>query len=114
MKHRFGLFPQYFDQTSRGEKTIEVRLNDKKRKLVKVGDDIVFEKLPARKEFLTVKVDGIRTFASIEDMLDEYGPSKLGNLCKDSLARIYSMDDIKEVGLICFEFSFKRKLFQKF
>lgn len=56
-----------------GEKTIEYRLNDEKRKLVKVGDEIEFLKLPSLDERMLVDVIGLRQFGTFRETALFYG-----------------------------------------
>ena len=42
MKHYMNLNPEPFEMIRSGEKTIELRLNDEKRKAIGVGDTKVF------------------------------------------------------------------------
>ena len=45
MIHQMGLYEEPFQSIKAERKTIEVRLNDDKRKKLRVGDQIVFTKL---------------------------------------------------------------------
>lgn len=42
MQHIMRLNPLPFKMIASGEKTIELRLNDEKRRLINVGDEITF------------------------------------------------------------------------
>ena len=42
MNHKMKLQPKYYDFILNGTKRIEIRLNDEKRKTIKVGDTITF------------------------------------------------------------------------
>jgi ASC-1-like (ASCH) protein len=42
MLHQMKLQPNPFEQIKNGSKTLELRLNDEKRQLIKVGDEIEF------------------------------------------------------------------------
>ena len=44
MIHKMKLQSKYFDFMFRGTKRIEIRLNDEKRQLIKIGDIIEFER----------------------------------------------------------------------
>lgn len=43
MKHYMKLNPEPFEKIASGKKTIELRLYDEKRKLIKPGDEIIFK-----------------------------------------------------------------------
>jgi len=52
MKHRMRLSESAFEKIKTGKKQMEIRCNDEKRQLLKVGDVICFYKLPEEKEEL--------------------------------------------------------------
>jgi len=56
MEHTMRLLLEPFETMKSGNKTIEIRLNDEKRQKVKIGDAIVFYKLPEGREKLSVRV----------------------------------------------------------
>ena len=60
LDHQMGLHGVYFDAIKKGTKTVEVRLNDEKRRKIKVGDTIEFIKIPEQNEILTVEVIRIK------------------------------------------------------
>jgi len=76
-----------FEEIKSGVKTTEVRLNDKKRKAVKIGDTIRFIKRPKLKENIVVKIKGIKHVQDYKG-LEEY----------------YSEDEKKKYGFVIFEF----------
>ena len=45
-----------FERIRNGSKVVEIRINDEKRQKVKIGDKILFSKLPDLKEKLEVEV----------------------------------------------------------
>lgn len=63
-----GLYGEYFSAIRVGKKTVEVRLNDEKRRKIKVGDTIEFIKIPEQDETLNVHVTGLRTYDTFESM----------------------------------------------
>jgi len=57
-------------------KTIELRLNDEKRRQVKIGDEIEFTNRDIENEKLTVTVEGLihaKSFSELYDVLTEFG-----------------------------------------
>lgn len=81
------LHPKPFEEIKSGIKTTEVRLNDKKRKAVKIGDTIKFLKRPDLKESIIVKVKRIKHVRDYKG-LEEY----------------YSEDEKKRYWFVIFEF----------
>ena len=59
MKYIMKLNPKYFEYMKNGTKEVEIRLNDDKRKNIKIGDEIIFQKEPELKEELCTKVEFI-------------------------------------------------------
>ena len=56
MLHKMKLKESPFERIKDGSKTIEFRLYDEKRKLIKIGDQIEFSKLPELNEKILVDV----------------------------------------------------------
>lgn len=69
MKYIMKLNPKYFEYMKNGTKEIEIRLNDDKRKNLKVGDEIVFQKEPELKEELHTKVEKLCIYKSFKDII---------------------------------------------
>ncbi|SFM50705.1 ASC-1 homology (ASCH) domain-containing protein [Psychrobacillus psychrodurans] len=68
MVHQMGLYGDYFTPIREGKKIVEVRLNDKKRREIKIGDTIEFIRLPEQSEVLKVRVTNLRIFDTFEEM----------------------------------------------
>lgn len=56
MKYIMKLNPKYFEYMKNGTKRVEIRLNDEKRKDLKIGDEIIFQKEPELKEELYTQI----------------------------------------------------------
>ena len=78
MEHEMRLQGIYFDKIKAGEKIYEIRLNDEKRKLIKIGDNIVFKKEPDLTENLSVKVVDLIAFKSFDEMIKSLGAKDIG------------------------------------
>ncbi|MBU9720378.1 MULTISPECIES: ASCH domain-containing protein [Bacillaceae] len=68
MVHRMGLYEDYFHAMEKGDKKVEVRLNDEKRRKINVADTIEFIKLPGQNGLLKVQVTELRTYGTFEEM----------------------------------------------
>lgn len=53
--HHMGIYDEYFISIKEGKKTIEVRLNDDKRRKIKVGDTVEFIRIPEKMKHLGCK-----------------------------------------------------------
>lgn len=72
MEHIWKLYGSSFDDLKSGRKKREYRLNDTKRKLVRIGDTIRFQKLPDLDEEFVVDVTNIETFDNWYDCYSKY------------------------------------------
>jgi ASC-1-like (ASCH) protein len=97
---------KYFDNILNGTKRIEIRLNDEKRRLIKIGDTITFYKMPEEKESITVKVVDLLHYKSFKDLLNDYDISIVAdeNDTKDNLLKIlgefYSKEEENKYGVL--------------
>lgn len=71
MKHQMGLYGEYFNAIKEGRKRIEVRLNDDKRREIKVGDIIEFIEVPSQAQILHVQVTDLIVYDTFEKMYKE-------------------------------------------
>lgn len=72
MEHIWKLYESSFEDLKSGKKKREYRLNDEKRKLVRVGDTIRFQKLPNLDEEFIVDVKNIEVFDNWYDCYSKY------------------------------------------
>ncbi len=89
MEHEMKLNSDSFERMKSGFKRTEVRLNDDKRKKVKVGDIIIFSKRPELKERLKARVIGRKEVKT-----------HLG------MDRYYSKEEQDKYGFVIFELVF--------
>lgn len=68
--HQMGLYGEYFEAIKKGKKKVEVRLNDEKRRKIKIGDTIKFIKVPEQDETLQVQVTELRTYNTFIEMYE--------------------------------------------
>ena len=106
MIHEMKLRPEYFDFINNGTKRIELRLYDKKRELIKLGDTIRFLKEPEKTEKLEVKVVGLLRYNSFDDLLKDFPIEKLADKSitkkelKSSLETFYTLEEQKKYGVL--------------
>lgn len=107
MKHFMKLHNSPFEMIKSGEKTIELRLNDEKRQLIKKGDIIEFENTSDQTKKLLVEVLEIYKFPSFEELyknlpLDKCGYSKeeLTNAHYSDMESYYSKEKQKQYGVL--------------
>lgn len=91
--HEMKLQEKYYDYILNGTKKIEIRLNDEKRSLIKIGDAITFYKMPKLNESFTAKVIDLVKYNSFDDLFKDYDidiladKSMTKNELKDDLER---------------------------
>ncbi len=107
MIHEMRLTPEPFEKIKAGKKTIEIRVYDEKRQKVKVGDIIVFHKLPDNTETIKIEVVGLSIFKSFHDLFSNFDKSKFGhdqNLSIDKEIEMqrayYNEEEEKKYGVV--------------
>lgn len=94
MEHVMGLFDSPFQSIKGGRKTVEVRLNDKKRRKINIGDRIKFVKVPEQSETLSVKVLELRVFPTFKEMYESIPADKfdtVGDTMEKMLSETYEV-----------------------
>jgi len=71
-KYKMRLHPEPFENIKSGKKKTEIRINDTKRKKIKVGDVITFSKRPKLMEKIIVKVTGRKDYADHPTQIPYY------------------------------------------
>ena len=74
-----SLNPAPFEKIKNGKKSIEIRLYDEKRRGVKIGDIIIFSKLPEKTEKIKVEVIRLSISRSFRDLFSNFEKSKFGH-----------------------------------
>lgn len=106
MIHEMKLQPKYYNYILNGTKRIELRLNDEKRQIIKVGDKIKFLKEPNLNESFEVKVIELIKYNSFIDLFNDYDISILSDksmskeeLLKD-LEKFYTKEKQEKYGVV--------------
>lgn len=113
MIHEMRLDPDIFEQIENGNKTIEYRLYDEKRRKIKVGDKIEFKKRPDFKEIILVDVIEIYTEKTFENLFRKFYSDE--DKIKESASymnRFYSPEKIEKHGAIAIKFSVLNHFFR--
>lgn len=115
MKYIMKLNPKYFEYVKNGTKRVEVRLNDEKRKSMKVGDTIIFQKEPELKEEINTQIVNLivkRNFKELIRNLDvsEYSDKSESeeNFLND-LYRFYAKDQEEKYGVVGIQIKIKKE-----
>lgn len=99
-----------FEKIGSGQKTVEMRLYDEKRRMLNVGDKIVFSKQGEEDKKIKVKITKINTFKSFEELYKFYTDKKvLGYDEKEKasfkdMEKYYPKEKQKSDGVVAIEF----------
>lgn len=109
MIHAMKLDPSPFEMIKSGQKTIELRLYDEKRRQIKIGDAIVFTN-NATGETLCKRVAGLHRFDSFDELYNSLPLLKCGYTAENvdkahssDMERYYSADQQNKYGVVGIE-----------
>ena len=111
MEMKVHLHPDVFEIVRMGKKDIEVRVNDEKRRKLKVGDTLVFLKRPNDDEEIRAKVVGLEYYDYFDILVDNYEMERiyLSNYTKEEyleeMKRFYTRDEQEKYGVVAIIFS---------
>jgi ASC-1-like (ASCH) protein len=98
------LQPYSFDKIRDGEKVIEVRLYDEKRREIRLGDSIEFKREPEQTENVHTEVIGLLWYKSFEDLVNDFPVSNFGYTSKEELLsainNFYKKEDAEKFGVL--------------
>lgn len=104
MKHNMKLQPGPFQRMQSGKKTIEIRLNDEKRRQLVVGDEIVFLLASNDEVSLLTRVEALRAFPSFREVYRVVFPDKDPDESA-CMYQYYSEEDEKKYGVLAITIS---------
>ena len=99
MTHFMNLHSLPFEKIQKREKTIELRLQDEKRKKIRVGDTIVFRKSGKALEYLLCEVKALHPYPTFEELLAHVDPYLCGYAPGDELTMEGYYPKEKELAL---------------
>ena len=99
-----------FDMIKSGEKTIELRLNDEKRRMIKIGDEIEFENTSDSTQVINAKVSALHKFCSFDELYKSlplikcgYTPDDVNTAKPSDMELYYSAEQQKKYGVVGIE-----------
>ena len=111
--HRMRLDADAFAAMDAGKKTIELRLYDEKRRRVRAGEMIRFESTADDTDVLYARVEGLRSFASFDELYAALPLENCGYTAEEAKAasprdmdRYYSPEAQRKWGVVGIELSF--------
>lgn len=107
MTHQMKLKPIPFDLIKSGQKTVEMRLNDEKRSLIKIGDFIEFTNTESGEKVLTC-VCNLTKFDNFEALYKHFDKRLLGycegeNADPCDMSQYYKKEDVEKHGALAIE-----------
>lgn len=115
MKYIMKLNPKYFEYMKNGTKRIEIRLNDEKRKNIKIGDEIVFQKEPELKDEVSTQIVNLiikRNFKELIENLDisEYSDkSESEEKFLNDLYKFYTKEQEEKYGVVGIQIKIRKE-----
>ena len=111
-EHVMNLTHAPMQEIRTGNKTIELRLNDEKRKQISVGDTIKFINTEDSNDTLRVKVVDLFLFSSFAELYDNlpllncgYNEDKINTASPDDMEMYYSREKQNKYGVVGIEIS---------
>ena len=105
--HAMKVQTKYYNLLKTGIKTIELRLWDEKRKLIKVGDKITFSDLSDPNDTFVAQVLVLHRFDSFDELCDTISPMQAGFSTKEELINclqeFYTPEAQKQYGVVGIE-----------
>lgn len=110
MTHHMNLNPEPFSMIASGHKTYELRLYDEKRRLIQIGDEIVFTHTEDANQTLRVRVVGLHRFADFAALyaalpLDRcgYRLEEVSTASPADMDMYYAPEKQREYGVLAIE-----------
>lgn len=110
MVHEMKLNLNPFTLIKNGEKDIEVRLFDDKRRLIKIGDQITFTKLPEMSEKIEVIVEKILVYPNFKSLFTDFDGIHFGadgwsvSDQVNNMYQYYTTEDETKFGVVGIKF----------
>lgn len=111
-EHVMNLTPAPMQEIRTGNKTIELRLNDEKRKQISVGDTIKFINTEDSNDTLRVKVVDLFLFSSFAELYDNlpllncgYNEDNITTASPEDMEMYYSREKQNKYGVVGIEIS---------
>jgi len=93
-----------FDKISHGQKTIESRLYDTKRRQISIGDELLFRQADNLDKEQNTRVIGLLRYGTFETMFAQHKPGLFGGQSAAQLTeeihRFYSKDEESELEVV--------------
>lgn len=107
MKHNMNLNNEPFNLIKNGTKTVELRLNDEKRKLLNIGDKIEFTNI-TNGEKLSVDIINLYKYPSFKELYKHFNKIEMGYTADEpaepkDMEAYYSKEEQDKYGVLGIE-----------
>lgn len=115
MKYIMKLNPKYFEFMKNGTKRIEIRLNDEKRKELKIGDVIVFQKESELKEELYTQIVNLRVKRNFKELIENLEISEYSDKSESEenflhdLYKFYTKEQEEKYGVVGIQIKIRKE-----
>lgn len=100
MRHQMKLQQSPFEKIKEGIKTIEIRLNDEKRQLLQIGDEIEFTSLQNPKQTVVTEILELLPFSSFQELFSQLPSNEYGGGASSDMYNYYTKDDESRFGVL--------------
>lgn len=104
MIYAMSLHPKYFEKIKDESKTIECRLFDEKRRILKIGDIIEFSSTSDHDNTVKTEIVELLKYPTFQDLIADFPAVSFGNENKsdvlDDLHKFYTLDQEKKYSVI--------------
>ena len=110
MEMKVHLHSDVFDIVKAGDKDVEARLYDEKRKKLNIGDTLVFLRRPLEDETITAEVIDLVRYKTFEELVENYDMKRLyldgytKEMYLNEMSRFYTKEDQEEDGVLAIVF----------
>lgn len=110
MEMTVHLEKEMFKLVESGIKDVEVRVNDEKRKKLKVGDKIIFLERPNEEKRLEKTVEALEYYDNLSELVEHYKMKSLyyEDCTKEKyiedMEKFYTLEEIKNYGVVAITF----------
>lgn len=106
MIHKMKLQAKYFEYMINGTKRIEIRINDEKRQLIKIGDIIEFERFSELNDSFKTRVVELIRYNNFDELVKDFDISILADKSMtkseliNELIQFYSEEKQQKYGVL--------------
>lgn len=106
MLHQMRLQSGPFDKIRSGEKTLELRIYDEKRKGLELGDEIEFSRMDDPEDKIRAQVTGLLRYRNFADLITDLPAGYLGykesekDYLKKSMYEVYTPEEEAQSGVL--------------